>query len=363
MFKRFVPACFALAVLSLIAGCGKNPGVVDGAQGPPAMPVKIQAAELVPVEDATEYVATLKSRNSATISPDVEGKITAIYVKSGDHVAAGARLMEIDPLKQQATVASQDAARQSKLANLQYAQDQLNRIKKLYADGVSSKQDLDAAQTAYDTAKADVDSMAAATREQEVQLHYYQVKAPTSGVVGDIPVHVGDRVIVSTTLTTIDQPGNVEAYVNVPVERGPDLALGKTVEILDSDGKPQAESKITFISPRVDDQTQTILVKSIIDNKDGKLRPAQFARARVIWNTHPGLKIPVLAVNRLNGQFFVFVADGNDSSNLVAHQRRVDLGDIQGNDYVVLSGLKAGDRLVLSGTQFLFDGAKVKPAS
>src|SRR5438132_473013 len=171
-----------LAALSL--ACRNGPQ----AQGPPGMPVKIQVAQSVAVDDSSEYVATLKSRGSSAIMPQVEGHIT---------------------------------------------------------------------------------------------------------------VRVGDRVTVSTLLTTVDSPGIMEAYVSVPVERAPQLKPGLPVRIVDSTGNVLAESHVTFISPQVDDQTQTVLVKAGIANT-GTLRPAQFIRARVVWGTRQGPVVPVLAVSRIS---------------------------------------------------------------
>src|SRR5205823_1251599 len=114
--------------------------------------------------------------------------------------------------------------------------------------------------------------------------------------VGDIPVHVGDHVTPATWLTTVDQPGKVEAYISVPVERAADLKMGLPVRMLDSGGKPAAEGHVSFISPRVDDQTQTILVKALMDDSKYPLRTQQIARVLVVWRSHPGLTIPVLAV-------------------------------------------------------------------
>src|SRR5207249_59954 len=94
---------------------------------------------------------------------------------------------------------------------------------------------------------AALEALDANVREQTVQLRYFTVTAPTSGIVGDIPVHEGDRATTSTVLTTVDQPGNLELYINVPVERSADLALGKRVQILDTNGNPQAEGKLTFV--------------------------------------------------------------------------------------------------------------------
>jgi RND family efflux transporter MFP subunit len=134
------------------------------------------------------------------------------------------------------------------------------------------------------------------------------------------------------------------------------------VRIVDSTGAIVADSRVTFISPQVDGETQTVLVKARVDNSKGALRPAQFARARVVWGTRTGPVIPVLAVSRISGQSFAFVAE-DEKGALVARQRPLRLGEIVGNDYVVLDGIKAGDRVIVSGTQFLRDGAPVSPQS
>jgi RND family efflux transporter MFP subunit len=349
------PAVSVLAGLALagLACRGTAP------QAPPGMPVKIQVAKSVPVDDSSEYVATLKSRGSAAIMPQVEGNITSIFVRSGARVPAGAPLMQIDPVKQQATVNSQEDTRAAKVAALQYARQQYTRVQDLKSSGVISQQELDQAKSALDAAEADLRSVEAQVREQQAELRYYRVTAPAAGIVGDIPVRVGDRVTVSTLLTTVDSPGIMEVYVSVPVERAPQLKPGLPVRILDSTGNVLAESHITFISPQVEDQTQTVLVKAGIANA-GTLRPAQFIRARVVWGTRDGPVVPVLAVSRISGQYFAFVAE-QEKDGLVARQRPVKVGEIVGNDYVVLEGIKEGDRVIVSGTQFLRDGAPVTP--
>jgi len=184
------------------------------------------------------------------------------------------------------------------------------------------------------------------------------VAAPTAGIVGDVPVHVGDRVTTSTVVTTIDQKTGLEAYISIPIERAPQVRLGTPVAIVDSDGQVVAESKVTFVSPQVDTATQSVLVKAAIENPKAVLRSSQFVRARVIWKSAPGLLVPVTAVSRVSGQYFVYVAEGQ-GNGAVARQRPVRLGSIVGNDYVVLDGIKPGDRLIVSGTQSLADGATV----
>ena len=345
-----------LAVLSLSVGCKGKPQ----AQGPAGMPVKMEIAQAVTIDDTTEYVASLKSRDSASIMPQVEGQITEIFVHSGERVEVGAPLMQIDPAKQQATVKSQEDTRAAKLAALDYAKRQHERVQGLFASGVASQQDLDQAKSALDAAEADLRSMEAQVREQEVTLRYHRVAAPTAGIVGDIPVRVGDRVAVTTLLTTVDKPGTLEAYVSVPVERAPQLKMGMPVRIVDSAGTTVADSRVTFVSPQADKETQTVLVKARIDNPAGTFRTSQFMRARVVWGTRQGPVVPLLAVTRISGQHFAFVAEGSEGA-LVARQRPLHLGEIVGNAYVVLDGIKAGERVIVSGTQFLQDGAPVTP--
>lgn len=354
---------FTSAALAAVLACSKNPGQGPRAAAMQAMPVKVIEAKALPVNDASEYVATLKSRDSAVIMPQVEGQITQIFVHSGDKVSVGTALIEIDPLKQQATVKSQESARAAQQANLSWLKQQYERSQGLAAAGVVSKQDLDQAKAAMDAAQAQMDALDAQVREQEVQLHYYRVVAPRAGIVGDIPVRVGDRVTTTTQLTTVDQPGSLEAYVYVPVERSAQLKMNLPVQIFDSSGKVLADTRVSFISPQVDNTTQTVLVKARIVNGNDALRQSQFIRARLVWGTHQNPEVPILAVSRLAGQYFAFVAEPQNGGAFVAKQRPLTIGETVGNNYEVRDGIKPGDKVIVSGTQFLLDGAPVIPMS
>jgi RND family efflux transporter MFP subunit len=328
------------------------------------MPVKVVEAQAVSVSDTSDYVATLKSRDSAVIMPQVEGQIVQIYVHSGDRVNQGTPLLQIDPLKQEATVTNQQQTRDAQQADLQFAKQQYDRATGLYKSGVVSKQDFDQAKTNLDAARARLDALDASVNEQQVQLHYYKVAAPSSGIVGDIPVHVGDRVTVSTVLTTVDKPGSLEVYIYVPIERASHLRMNMPVQVLDSASNPVADSRVSFISPQVDNSTQTVLVKARIANSKDTLRQLQFIRARVIWGTEKSPLVPILAVSRIGDQYFAFVAEPDNKSNgFVARQKPLKVGQTVENSYVVLDGVKPGDKVIVSGTQFLIDGAPVIPQS
>ncbi len=351
-------AAVALAVTA--ASCGGTSAKTAPQAAGGGLPVKVEVTRSEPVSDTTEYVATLKSRDSAVIMPEVEGHITKIYVHSGDRVSAGTPLMLIDPSKQEATVNSNEQSRAAQIAALQYDKQQYQRTSSLAAAGVVSKQELDQAKYALDASQAQLGSLDAQVQQQQVQLRYYKVTAPSAGIVGDIPVRVGDRVITSTVLTTVDKPGSLEAYIYVPIERSSQLKLNMPVQIVDSDRKVIADSRISFISPEVDNTTQSVLVKARIANNSNKLRTAQFTRARVVWKTQDAPVVPILAVSRIGGQYFVFVAENQDGK-IVAHQKPLQVGDMVGNDYAVLDGIKAGDKVIVSGTEFLVDGMPVIP--
>jgi len=343
----------------LSTGCTKTEAKQPA---PQALPVKVQTIDLAPVPRADEYVATVKSRRSASIQPQVDGTLTRILVKSGDHVRAGQVLMTIDPLKQQATVEQQRSTEAQKKAIFEYNKTEVERQRGLYEGGVTSKQNYDYAVQAFENSKADWDSAKAARITQERQLAYYNLTAPFNGVVGDIPVHIGDYVSPQTLATTVDENADLEAYIYIPTERAPEIRMGLRVQIVTSGGELIEKTKIDFISPQVDNALQGVLVKAPIHAPRDKFRNSQLVKARVVWSTSPAPTVPVLAVTRIGGQPFVYVASSSGNGT-VAKQRAVTLGDTIGNDYAVSDGLKAGDQVIVSGIQFLVDGAPVRPIS
>jgi RND family efflux transporter MFP subunit len=325
-----------------------------------AMPVQVQKVALQSVGDSTEFLATLQSRNASVLQPEVEGQITKIFVVSGAHVEAGQPIMEIDPRRQQATVNQQVATRDSQQATLAYNQAQLDRSRKLFEAGVISRQEYDNAVSAHDASKATVQATDASINQQRVQLHYFTVHAPSAGVIGDIPVRVGDRVTNSTTLTTLDRGGELEAYINVPSERSGDVHVGNDVELLNQDGSTALKSKVSFVSPRIDTANQLLLIKAIVPNANHQFRNDQVLHAKVVWKQLSKPMIPVTAMTRLGAQSFVFVV-GQGQGGATAQQKPVKLGELIGNSYVIEDGLNPGDTIIIGGTQNLVDGMPVIP--
>ncbi len=323
------------------------------------MPVEVLTLAERPVEETTEFVGTLKSRRSTTVKPQVEGFVTRILVRSGDRVRAGTPLMQIDAAMQQAAVANLESLRAARQADLQYAQQQATRMKTLLEAGAASQSEMEQAQTGLSTSEAQFQAAEAQIRQQRVALSFHLVSAPTAGLVGDIPVRVGDSVTRSSVLTSIDQNAGLEVYINVPVQQALNLKVGLPVHLVDDQGELLSTEKLSFVSSSVDVATQSVLAKAILEEAL-TFRTEQFVRSRIVWTEAPALTVPLVALNRINGQFFAYVAESGEGGTMVARQRAVELGAVVGNDYVVKSGLKAGEKLIVSGVQKIGDGAPVK---
>ncbi|HWL85542.1 MAG TPA: efflux RND transporter periplasmic adaptor subunit [Polyangiaceae bacterium] len=386
-----------VGALLAIAGCGKSEAAPQGG----GVPVKVQTAALADTEETSEFVAEVKSRNSVELRPQVEGHVSKILVQPGMVVTPGTQLLQIDPQKQQAaftsasaasgtadaelsrarsTLAALESTRNARRSSLQLAQLEQKRSASLLGSNTISQQAFDQTKTALDQAQGDFDAAEqqvaaqkagiasfesgrtqaqASAQVQRAELKYYNIAAPFNGTVGDIPVKIGDFVTPQTLLTTLDdekQP--LEAYISVPVESQSRLKLDLPVRLVDADSKLLSKSTISFIAPRVDSASQTVLVKARIEDASA-LRTQQLLRARIVWKSTPAVSIPVTSLSRQSGLTFVFVL--NDANPPTVAQRPVKLGPTTGNDVVVLDGVKAGERFVTAGIQKLRDGAPVTP--
>jgi RND family efflux transporter MFP subunit len=353
-FRRALELSVGSAIgFALLAGC-RRPAPPAA---PPPVGVEYVTLAAKPIERTTEHIATVKSRRSSSVKPMVEGLVTRIAVKSGDQVRAGQTILEIDASRQRATVAGVESLRAAREADLTLAQREAERQKQLFQAGAASAKDAEQAATDLQNAEAQLHALDEQLKEQRVALAYYRVTAPTGGTVGDVPVRVGDRVTSATELTTLDTGGGLELYVHVPVRYADELRPGMAVRVVSDEGERLVETTIDFVSPQVDEATQTVLAKAWLAGL-GSFRTEQQVRARIVWSEKATLAVPVVAVSRVSGRTFAFVVE-NGEKGAVARQRTIELGPIVGNDYVVLNGLAAGDQLIVTGIQKVRDGVPV----
>jgi RND family efflux transporter MFP subunit len=369
--------------------------------------VKLQNVETSTVEESSEFVGTLQAAKIVVVKTEADGKISQIIAREGSSVAVGTPLVQISPDKREAqvggaianvnaAVATQENAsaqleqakadRASALADLELSSANLKRISTLVSQGAYAQQQLDqaqrnrsadlaklnaadkriqAAQATIGQAQASLQEAKANASLSSEQLRDTRVTAPITGVVGTIPLKLGDYVKVGDTITTIVQNDTLDLSLKgISADRASQLRLGLPVQLNDpKTGELLATGRISFISPQVNAETQSILAKASFPNPEGTLRDAQNVQARVIWNRKAGVSIPTTAISRVAGQNFVYVAQTDGQSKLIARQKPVKLGDIKGNNYPVLEGLKPGEKIIVSGIQNLSDGAPITPGS
>jgi len=307
------------------------------------------------------------------------------------------REVEADVASAKADIEQSRADLREQEAELELAQTNLERSKFLVKEGAQSQQVLDDRTKDVNAAKAQRDALKAALNSSQKaleaaqervasarsaisgqqaslrqaqsrvsvaseNLNFNRITAPIDGTVSNIEPKVGDYIEVGEQITSITQDSNLELNIGVPLEQASKLKIGLPVEIISPQGEAIAEGDVSFISPRTDRSSQSVLVKAAFNN-DGRLKDDSFARARVIWSQEPGVLIPTTAVSRIAGKSFVFVAvekeQEDGSTALVAEQRPVELGAIQGQSYQVISGIESGDRLITSGILNLADGTPV----
>ncbi|MGB3401662.1 MAG: efflux RND transporter periplasmic adaptor subunit [Microcoleaceae cyanobacterium] len=209
-------------------------------------------------------------------------------------------------------------------------------------------------------AEAEVAGAVAQVRRYQVLLQEMIITAPFSGMIGDVVIKLGDFVRSGDVVTTLTENQQLELRLPIPIERKSDLRLGLPVQIQDSQGSDLGVGQISFISPTVNQDSQTILAKATLNQDNQALKDGQFVKAIVVWNQRQNqVVIPLTAITFQGQQQFVYIAMGNDT--LIAQKTPVQLGLIEGDRAEVTTGLQAGQKLIISGIQRLSDGAEVNP--
>jgi multidrug efflux pump subunit AcrA (membrane-fusion protein) len=346
---------------------------------------RISAGTPVLQIDAREQLASVRSQaaGTGTAEASVKGAVADTARAKANLAVANAQLQtykaDLEAKKATLVLGEQQYGRYQKLRTAgAISQDVLdqyaNTLKVSRANVQTVKSNIQAQQSEIEAQKAQINAQdfarnraegqvrqaEADTQEQRAKLQFYSITAPFDGTVGNVPVKEGDFVDNSTSLATLTQNSALEVNISVPIEKAARLELGTPVQLINDQGKRLATSRVFFISPKTSTDTQSVLVKAKVENATGQLRADQFVKARLIWQQRSSVLVPTVAISRIAGQNFVYVAQ-KGAKGLIAKQTPVQLGIIRGNSYQVTKGLSAGDKIVTSGIIKLVDGAPIAP--
>ncbi|MBE9063857.1 efflux RND transporter periplasmic adaptor subunit [cf. Phormidesmis sp. LEGE 11477] len=397
-------------------------------EGPPPVPVRTERLESESLQDSAEFVGLLDAQAGVSLQPEADGRIVQIFVESGETVSAGAPIMQLSSQRSQsdynAALASVSAARSSRdtasaqlraararltelLADLELRNNDFDRTAALVAQGAlpqsqldevvrdrtvaesalaSSREEIAALESSLEGANATLSQANANAEATQQDLLDKTVTAPISGIVGNIPVSLGDYVQAGDQLATITQNQDLDLEIAIPIDESDRLRTGLPVELsLFGSDDIIATGAINFVSPTTDTDTQTVLAEARFSTPGQPLQDEQRLEVRVIWDERPGVLVSATAITRLGGETFVFVPgepdppeteeategpspgqDGGQSNGQadgpppeVAKLTSVELGDLQGNDYQVLDGLVPGDVIITEGILNLRDGVPI----
>jgi membrane fusion protein (multidrug efflux system) len=350
---RRIIAAVVVAVAIIVVGVvtkgrfGANPPAAasgSAQQGMPPMPVDVDTARSDTVVDALRATGRIEAVQAVELRPDEQGRITRLYFREGQFVSAGAPLLKIDDAMLRAQAERAEADRD-------LAQQQLARVQRLRAENASSPADLERAQAAARSAEAGLALL-------KLQIARTTVRAPFTGVVGQRFVSTGDYVTTATPLLTLQTVDPQRAVLEVSERYAANLKPGQTVEFTVA-AQPERTfaAQVEFIDPVVESASRTITVKARAPNAERLLKPGMFIEARLATATRLGaVVVPEDAVQPLRTANVVWaVVDGK------ASRRVVTLGVRRQGVVEILSGVKAGELVVVGGLERMQEGMAVAP--
>ncbi|KIO50866.1 efflux RND transporter periplasmic adaptor subunit [Flavobacterium hibernum] len=365
-----------LAVAVMIASCGnKNDKSAQAGGAPQVKEYKTLTLQQKSATLNTDFPASIQGQQNIEIRPRVEGYIDKIFVDEGAVVKAGQPLFKINAPEYEQEVRTATASIKSAQANLSSAKLAVNKVKPLVEKGIISKYDLESAQYTYESALATLAQANAALVNAKVNLGYTTVTSPVNGVVGSIPFRLGSLVSSNTTepLTTVSSIGNVYAYFAVnekmflkfTEKSGSGASMAQkikqipAVSLLLSDGSIYSEKgNIETVNGLINTETGSVNVRARFPNPKGIIRSGSSATVRIPNEVKDVIIVPQSATFELQDKIFA-VTVGKDGKT--KNVNITVLENTAGNYYVVTSGLKPGDQIVLEGVASLKDGSEIKP--
>ncbi|MCC9065482.1 efflux RND transporter periplasmic adaptor subunit [Flavobacterium piscisymbiosum] len=363
-----------LAVAVVITSCGnKNDKSAQAGGAPQVKEYKTLTLETKSATLNTDFPASIQGQQNIEIRPRVEGYIDKIYVDEGAVVKAGQPLFKISAPEYEQQVRTATASIKSAQADLSSAKLAVNKVKPLVEKGIISKYDLESAQYTYESALASVAQANAALVNAKTNLGYTTVTSPVNGVVGSIPFRLGSLVSSNTTepLTTVSSIGNVFAYFAMNekallnfTQSGTGTSLEQkikqlpAVSLLLSDGSTYPEKgRIETVNGLINTETGSVNIRARFPNPKGIIRSGSSTTVRIPNEVKDVILIPQSATFELQDKIFA-VTVGKDGKTKNVNIAKLE--NTAGNYYVVTSGLKAGDQIVLEGVAALKEGTEIK---
>ena len=357
----------AAAGVLVVAATARALVKTGGKGGPRAEIVPVTAATVaqMSVPLTTKAIGNVEAYSTVVIRALVAGELQKIHFRQGQEVQRGDLLFTIDPRPLQAALDQAVGTLAKDRATLANARALAARYKKLYDEGIASKEDLDQYSTSADTQAGLVAADEAALENAKVQLSYATIHSPISGMTGNLLVYEGNLVKATdlTTLVTITQTRPIYVTFAVPegelgkVNRARAAGEVRVEAALPSDEAHPVAGVLSFVDNAVDATTGTIRLKATFDNADRRLWPGQFVKVTVTTGVEANaLVVPSQAVQTGQDGPYVYVV----KDDMTVEPRPVKPGPSAEGVVVVAKGLAAGERVVTDGQPRPFPGAKVE---
>jgi membrane fusion protein, multidrug efflux system len=368
--KRIYPHLLVITFIAafMLAGCGKKEEAP-----PPAPPdVLVMEAATANVPIFTEAIATLDGSTNTQIHSQVSGYLLKQGYQEGSVVQPGDLLFEIDPKPFQADLDKAKADLANKQAQELRTKQDLDRYAALVKSGAVSQQEYQTQLQNNLSAQANVDASQANVTTAQINLGYTKITSPITGVAGKAIPGVGDLISPSTNLTTVSTVDPIQAEFTVPeqfyldnaeriskVSKLPIEDRPESLEMLLADGTPYPKKgRFFYVNRQIQTSTGAITAYALFPNPDRVLRPGQYVKVRgITQNISDAVLIPQRCVTQLQGISQVMVVKPDNTVEV----RNVTTGDQAGSLWIITSGLKAGERVIVEGIQKVQEGTLVNP--
>lgn len=356
------PALAALVALTALGGC--KPEVE--APPPPLRPVRAITVTDAEGPRTRTFAGTAQSGAESRLSFKVAGTLTDIPVKVGDDVKKGTLLARLDATDYELQVQEAGAAYAQAQAQLRNAEATFNRTRDLYASRTASRQDLDQARAARDSARASLYSIGKRLQLARSQVRYTKLEAPVDGVISAVAAEVNENVGSGQPVVVLSSGDSPEVRFAVPEVLVARVKAGDTVRVrLDALADRTFDAAVTEVGVTGSGTGSTFPVTARIESPDEAIRPGMAAEVTVDFaapdpDTRPPLRVPPFAVAEDVDGRFVYVLEDVGGGEATVRRRPVEIGDLTADGLAITAGLEPGLQLVTAGVTRLTDGQRVR---